>query len=233
MTLIGKFLVFLNLVLGIGVAVASTAVYTARPGWFDTPDDGGKDKGAVTPGFTFAQMKAESDALFRAAVTANKSWGEAREGLELAEKVRDDRADKFTARLEEARTKGVFELVRDPATRLVDADRKGPAVVGPDGAPLRGADTLIDLPGGLIDNQKTGLAVLIKEVGEQRAELVRLIDERNLLEGQRRKQVAIREAVLDELYFLRDFGVNWDEERDTVLRRKRQLDARVRQLARD
>jgi hypothetical protein len=226
MTLIGKFLVFFNLLLGIGVAVAATAVYTVRPAWFDTPED----KSGTTPGFTFAQLKAETDALTRAAVVANKGWGENREALENAEKTRDDRKAKLDARLAEARTKGFFGLVRDPELGRVDVDKKGPAITGPDGDPLRGADTLIDLPGSEINRAQSGLTALTNEIAKLRTDLVRLNDERDLLESQRRKQVAIRETVLNELYFLRDFGVNWDEERDTVLRRRRQLDERIDRL---
>src|SRR5579871_4208990 len=151
MTLIGKFLVFLNLVIGIGVAVVSTAVYAERPIWFDTPEGG--DKGTPAPGFTFAQMKAETDSLTRAAAAASKSWGENWEALTAAEKTRDDRKAKLDARLVEGRTKGIFEIVRDPETKLVVADKKGPAVVGPDGDPLAGADTLFDKPGERLDNK--------------------------------------------------------------------------------
>jgi hypothetical protein len=228
MTLIGKFLVFLNLIVGVGVAVISTAVYTERPTWFDTPE--GSDKGPFVPGFTFAQMKTETDSLGRAVVTANKAWGESRDALEKAEALRDDRKAKLDARLAEAHKTGIFELVRDPETKMVDADKKGPAVVGPDGDPLRGADTLLELPGSEITRAKTGLTDLAKELADLRVELVKKIEERDLLESQRRKQVAIRETVLNELYFLRDFGVNWDEERDTVTRRKRQLDTRIQKL---
>ena len=56
MTAIGKILAFLNLAVGLGLAMWSVNVYTNRPSWFDAPADV-VDKGNSP--VTFTQLKGE------------------------------------------------------------------------------------------------------------------------------------------------------------------------------
>ena len=233
MTLIGKILVFLNLIIGVGVAVASTAVFTHRPGWFDAPDKAGS--AAAAEGFTFTQMKAETETHGRSAVAASRAWGDNVTDLLEKERVRDDRKVKLDARLERARKgpKGkpaFFEQVRDPETKRVVVEREGKMIVGIDGAPLPGADTIADDARALIQDRPNGIAAIVDEIAALKVQWKDKLAEADLLEAQRLKQVEIREGVRNELFFLRGFGVNWDEERETVLRRKRQLDTRLAPL---
>ncbi|MDB5309757.1 MAG: hypothetical protein JWO38_3959 [Gemmataceae bacterium] len=89
MTVIGKLLVFLNLVFGIGIAVWSTAAYSQRPSWFSPAPEGGVDKGHSP--LAFAQLGAEIDNLGKVAVTAGGSWGAQYKALQTAEQIRADR----------------------------------------------------------------------------------------------------------------------------------------------
>ena len=89
MTAIGKLLALLNLVAGLGILTWSVGIYVERPGWFEPVPDAAVDKGSSPLGF--AQMKAEAEALARAAGVASEAWGVNLAALEDREKVRVER----------------------------------------------------------------------------------------------------------------------------------------------
>src|SRR5438132_8462626 len=90
MTLLGKIMVFLFLILAIGVAVYSTSVYANRPPWYDDfKDVGGYDKGN-TP-MTFKQLGDDIDAQSKAALLAGANWGKQLQAVQSAETTRSSR----------------------------------------------------------------------------------------------------------------------------------------------
>src|SRR5215207_567474 len=97
MAAIGKLLAVLTLVVSLGLLTWSVGIYVSRPGWFDPPPDGGIDKGNKPVGF--AQLKAETESLNRAAAVASEAWGVHAKLLDEREKNRAARKAAFAERL--------------------------------------------------------------------------------------------------------------------------------------
>ena len=235
MTLLGKILAFLLFGIGIGIISWSASVYFQRPSWYDPAPDA-VDKGHSP--ITFAQLKQDIDSLGRAASVASASWGTQRKRLEDLEARRIERQKEYAQRIVWMKTgnpkdKGnafyhpVFE--KDAAgkpTSVLDLTKLGEPVNGPDALPLKGADTLLanfskDVD-ATIDYQKQKDA-LYKEYDRLGVDI--LSEETRLLAMSK-----IRDSVQAELFYLSSFEVNVYETRETVFRRKRQLDLRLREL---
>jgi hypothetical protein len=245
MTAIGKLLVFLNLVAGLGILTWSTSVYVSRPGWFNPAPDGGVDKGNSPVGF--AQLKAETDALTRSAGIASAAWGTHLKTLQEREKLRAERRAGFDQRRRWAykgnpkdladkdnpkSAKGFYEPVVDPNTKLydltVDANGlpKGAAVLGTDGVPLPGLDGL----GNSITGDTAEIVDLDKQILAQRNEFLKVTKDVQAMEIRKIKMGEIRNNIQNELFFLSTFEVNVYETRETVFRRERQLRERLKVL---
>ena len=226
MTTLGKLLVFLNLVFAVGAATWAAGVYSQRPAWFEPVPDGGFPKGE-TPA-SFAALAAELDTLGKAATAAGGQWSANYARLVQAEETRavrlvkmfGDAGGKTKGLLGVARTGGYtgtkdkdrdaafFNLKANPATGLLDLDPnpadKGVVVQGPDGLPLRGADTLLDR----FNVNAKRIGELAFESKAARAEQKRLgeivlLEERRLLD-----QRVIREGVRVEAAYLAGVEVN-------------------------
>ena len=250
MTTFGKLLVFVNLVFGVGAATWAAAVYTQRPAWFDPAPDGGTPKGAV-PG-TFAGLSAEIDALTRAAESAGKGWSDQYARLTRAEALRASRQAKMfgggkgkEGLLDYARAgdypparalakgKGkdydpaFFHLKEDPATKLLNLDpnpaEAGVVVLGPDGQPLRGADTLL----ARFNADAKAIADAAAESKKVRAGQKVLGEEATVFEGRVLKQRQIREDVRVEAAYLAGVEVNAVADLDWARTRKTQLTRRL------
>jgi hypothetical protein len=245
MTAIGKLLVASALAAALAAMTWATTLYAERPGWFAESADSDVDKGHKPA--NFKQMKAEIDALGRAAAVASESWGTHLKALEAREKLRVERQagyaqyvlwahkgnprdpiDKDNPRLG---GKGFYQPVVDPATRLYDLSApggipKGAPVVGTDGAPLPGLDGLL--------NSITGDTEAINELNKQIVEARKKFDEisKDVRQTEDRAIAmgAVRDSVQAELFFLQGFEVNVSETRDTVFRRERQLRNRLKSL---
>lgn len=245
-TTLGKFLVFANLVLGVGAATVGTTLYGQRPGWFDPPAEGGFDKGHAP--VTFKGLAADIDAAGKAAQAAAAAWAAETNRLTAAEQARAARQLKMFGRtaadgkrqpglLDFARDgdpafggAGFFNLKADPATKLLDLDRRpdakgkdGGLVIGPDGLPLRGADTLLERfnvdSQAIIDlaAQDKKLRLLQRQLGaEVGAQEVRVLAQR-----------VIRQNLLDEAAYLDDLRVNAAGDLDAVAARAAQLRRRL------
>ena len=249
MTFIGKLLVFLLLVLGIGCAVFAAATYTQRPPWFvKNATEGGVDKGNVV--YTFELLGGEIDALGKKAVAASRSWGAEHKALEAAEKTREERRIKMfgATNKDGTRTRGLLDYAaegvdpkdpdspaffdlqekEDPATRLVllDLDDRTKVVPSPDQpaaakqkVPLRGTDTL---QGRLVKDAAESQQYAQTSV-KLRQEQKQLGEQIVLTTTRMAKQTDIRDNLLNEAQYLADFEVNATEQKDTVGRRKAQL----------
>jgi hypothetical protein len=235
MTLFGKILAFLLLGVGLGIVSWSASVYFQRPSWFDPAPDA-VDKGH-TP-LTFAQLKQDIDSLGRAASAASAGWGVQRKKLEDLEARRIERQKVYDQRIAWMKTgnpnkagAAFFQPVYEKdaggkATSVLDIAQLGEPVNGPDALPLKGADTLLanfskDVAATIdYQNQKD---VLYKEYDSLGVDILK--EETRLLAMSK-----IRESVQAELFYLSSFEVNVYETRETVLRRKRQLDLRLREL---
>ena len=253
MTFIGKLLVFLLLVLGIGCAVFATTTYTQRPPWFTkNATEGGVDKGNVV--YTFELLNSEIDALGKQAVAASQSWGAEYKALQAAEKTRADRQVKMfgATNKDGSRTRGLLDYAaegvdpkdpdspaffdlqekEDPVTRLVllDLDDRSKVVPSPDQPldakqklPLKGTDTL---QGRLVKDAAESQQYAETSV-KLRAEQKQLGEQIVLTTTRIAKQTDIRDNLLNEAQYLADFEVNAAEQKDTVGRRRAQLRSRL------
>lgn len=242
MTAIGKVLALLNLVAGLGIMAWSVNVYVHRPTWFEKPVAGERNERVVM----FDQLKADALALTRTAGFASQSWGTNLKALEEREKVRADRKAAYAERLRWARKgnpkdlvdpgnpksagKGFYEPVIDPVTNLHDlspgAAPKGKAVVGVDGRPLPGLDGLL----GTLSGDSNRIVELSEQIGEQQKVFDKLSAEVLATESRAIRMGVIRDSVQAELFYLSTFEVDVYETRETVLRRVRQLRARLKEL---
>ena len=232
MTLVGKILTFVNLIIAMAMVSWSVTLYSTRPGWFEAKPEGGYPTG--TEAENFALLKDEIDSLGRAAIAASTEWGAQRARLEGLEQLRAARLRGYEQRLNWARegrdpkdpnSPGFFEPVFDSAG-LLNLNTVGEAIVGPDNKPLRGVNKL-----------GTGIAADMREVIRLSGEITKLRDEfRNIgtqilaTETRLLKMGVIRDAVQAELFHLGSFQVNVYETRETVQRRKRQLTDRLAEL---
>jgi hypothetical protein len=253
MTAIGKFLAILSLVASLGVMTWSMNLYVARPGWFEGPPEGGVDKGNNPVGFK--QLDEEVKVLTRSAAVAGEAWGVHVKLIEEREDYRAKRRVAYAERLYWAHKghpkdkvdkdnpkspgKGFYEPVVDPVTKLYDLSTvaglpKGKAVVGTDGVPLPGLDGLLDSLEGDVNrplaDPNPGIVALNADIMAQRKEFDRLDALVVQTEEKAVRMAVIRASVQAELFFLATFEVNVFETRETVLRRERQLRARLKSL---
>jgi hypothetical protein len=232
MTLIGKLLAFLNLLAGLGILSWSVLVYTQRPGWLDPIPEN------INPGQNpenFKQMQAEIDTLARTAKAASDNWGTQRKILEKLEKTQGDRLKQYEERLKWAKTgnpeeKGnaFFEPVYEKDSGMLDLATLGKPIKGSDNLPLKGSETLLA-------NFNTDVAEVAKyaeQIVMQRNAFAKISIDIRQTEDRLLKITEIREAVQSELFYLETFEVNVYETRETVLRRKKQLDVRIAELTR-
>ncbi len=240
MAAIGKLLAVLTLVASLGIMTWSLGVYVQRPGWFNPPPEGGVDKGNNPVGF--AQAKAETEALARSAAAVSASWGAHLKMLEEREDYRAKRQFAYAERLKWARKghptdkvdkdnpksagKGFYEPVIDPATKLYDMTKLGPAVVGTDGRPLPGLEGLQDS----ITGDVAEILDLNKQIRDGRLEYDKVSADVAATEIRVIKMGVIRDSVQAERFFLDTFEVNVFETRETVFRRVGQLRGRLRVL---
>jgi hypothetical protein len=245
MTFFGKTLVFLNLVFGIGAAIASTALYTNRPPWHDDLKDEPVARGHAP--VTFKQLEKDIAAQSAAASLANVNWGTAHKALETAEAMRVARHRRmFGTNLDGVRppmSKGLLDyareggltadggaflnLVEDSNTRLLnlnpDTKTAGVVVNGPDEKPLKGTETLFDQFVKDSAEVETQAALSKKLRAQQQALNGRIV----VLQNQIYKQQDIRDNQLVEAARLEAFEVNATEHRGTVTRRRNQLIERL------
>jgi hypothetical protein len=242
MTVIGKLLALLNLVVGLGIMAWSAHVFVHRPTWFAKATPNERNDRALN----FEQLKADANALTRTAGFASQSWGANLKVLEDREKVRADRKVAYAERLRWARKgnpkdlvdpgnpksagKGFYEPVIDPVTNLHDlapgAAPKGKAVNGVDGRPLPGLDGLLGTLG--VDSNR--IVELTDQIAEQQKVFDKLSGEVLATESRAIRMGVIRDSVQAELFYLSTFEVDVYETRETVLRRVRQLRARLKEL---
>jgi hypothetical protein len=233
MTVFGKLLAVLNLVVGIGLAMWSVNLYTNRPSWFDEPSDV-VDKGNSP--ITFKQLKTEIDSLSKSATSLSGKWGTGLTQVEQLEVTRKDRQGKQAARLVLARTGtnanktfAFTELVVEPGTGLTDLSQTGAVVVGPPppgeaaGLPLRGSETLLATA-----NKDVAASTQVADQSKKlRLQERVLAAEIGATEVRYLKQTDIRENLTNEYLFLSAFEVSVYEDRETVFKRKAQLQRRL------
>jgi hypothetical protein len=235
MTLIGKFLALLNLLVGIGLVTWSVSLYVSTPTWFDEIPE------SVSPGHNpriFKQLQADITQLGNTAKAASSAWGAQLKIVEDLQARRADRLKKFAERLKWARVGkpdaekpdlngcGFFEPVYDKSTGLIDLTKRGDPILGPNNKPLRGSDTLMTNYSADVEE----VARLSKLIVKQREAFQALSPVVLEKETELLKMGEIRDAVQSELFYLSSFEVNVYETRETVLRRKKQLAGRLADL---
>jgi len=223
--ILGKLLVFLNLIVGLAMLSWAVGLYTQKLNWLDhTSAEGEKVEGEIT------QLKAEIDQLTLEARIASQGWGLAYEALGDAEKSRDDRQKAFDQRLVWARTGnrmamggGFFRDEFLPGSGLIDTDKLGAPIKGPDGNPLRGAETLTQTIEA--NNQATKTA--LDAINKLRLEQQQLQKDEKLLQAKVDRQAVFYDNLANEIRYLEAFEINWYEQLGTVQRRKAQLTKRL------
>ena len=231
MTFIGKLLVFINLIVGIGFAVFGTAVYSERPPWFTPPAEGQVEKGQVPLSFT--PLAAEIDAQGKSATAASRTWGVNWRALQAAEKRRKERQALIKGLLADARTgdkarggAGFFNLPEESSTKLLDLTIRTDVVKGPDGLPLQGSDTLQDRQAKAVQRS----VEMAEKSKKDRARQQALTAQVGITEGRVLKQTDIRNNLTVEASTLAALEVNVALDRDTTRLRRSQLRERIRQL---
>jgi hypothetical protein len=230
MTLLGKLLAFVNLIVGLGLLSWSVSVYSLRPGWFAPVPE------AVSSGQrpeSFAQMKLEIESLILTAKSANENWGAQQKILEGLEAKRASRQKLYEERLKWTRTgnpkdsgNGFYEPVFEKDSHLLDLTTVGAPIKGPDNLPLKGSDTLMNT----FANDVKELEKLEMQIAATREEFLKISAQISRNEARLRGVTDIRESVQAELFFLASFEVNVYETRETILRRKKQLTGRLSEL---
>ncbi len=245
MTAIGKLMAFLLLAVGLALMTWAVGLYVQRPSWFDPIPEGGVDKGSNP--VTFAQLKAETEALNRAAMVASDTWGANLKELEDREKFRNDRLNAYAERNRWARKgnpkdladpanpksgKGFYAPFIDSKLNLHDLSRdatgkpKGEAIQGSDGQPLPGIEGLLSsVAGDLKDSE-----ALEAQITLQRQKSKDLGVEVVATQDQLNRMNVIRDSVRSELFFLDRFKGNVSETGETVFRRQKQLLNRLKIL---
>ncbi len=257
MTSLGKILVFVNVVFGVGLLAWSLSAYTNRVDWFDRKGGEGEEavKGQIT------QLKAEIDSVSKKIAGTQVDYNKARLALQTKEETRDHRARKFKERMIEAR-KGSFKvqltLDRGPLGEgvMYDVDRQGGDILGPDNSPLAGLTTLQDKFSNeirAIETLHNGKFILTDEqwqsmrngqvtlaqiettvpnlgIGDLRKlhnELSVIIRRDEIALG---KQAEILTNLREQAVFLSAKEVNWTADLITLDRRKKQLEDRIRDV---
>jgi hypothetical protein len=237
MTFLGKLLVFLNLIFGIGTAVFATPIYTNRPSWHDDLKDEPISKGNRP--VTFKQLETEIRSEGTAAALASVNWGTNEKALVAAEALHMARHERMFGKKPDgtkAAAKGLIDFARegnpagaafldlteDSATRLLVLDSKS-VVTGPDNQPLQGTETLLDQYVKDLAEAETQ-ALLSKKL---RAEQKTLGDQIVVVQEQIYKQRDIRDNLVVEASRLEAFEVNATEHMQTVTRRRNQLIGRL------
>jgi chromosome segregation ATPase len=247
MTTFGKVLAFVNLVVGLSLLAWGVSVYANRVDWVDRKTDTGTEEGEIT------RLKKEIDKLTRSVADTDAAYATRSDYLVKLEAQRDYRKAKLDARLAEAR-RGTFKvqvpLANDPSFVDVDND-KGPPVLAPDGKPLRGVDVLTKEFNDQVrqaqlhrqgekpvqPNEWNDLRALV--TNERLATLG--IDDLRTLHGRLSDAVAAEDVAIgkqrdvltnlrDEAAYLADNRVNWAAQLQTLERRQKQLEDRLREL---
>jgi hypothetical protein len=229
MTLIGKLLAYLNLIVGLGILSWSVIIYSHRPGWFGPVPE------AIGPRQypeNFAQMKAEAESLAKLATEASRNWGTQRKILEELEKNRAERRTAYEERLKwamngDAKGNGFYEPVYEKDSGLLDLSTVGPPIKGSDNLPLKGAEKLL----ANFQNDVNEVVKYDKQIRKNRDDILAISKEVAQTEERLRSMTDIRESIQTELFFLVSFEVNVYETRETVFRRKKQLMSRLDELS--
>lgn len=228
MTLIGKLLALLNLLVGLGLLTWGTTTFFLRPGYFDAPPEV-VDKGN-TP-VTFKGSAKEVDAAFRQANLASGAWGEGFKALADLEDRRDARRAAYKTRLKWAESGNPddrligFYKEADPGV-LPKGGKFETPVEGPDNLPLKGASVLEKQ----LADDVAAVAKLAEQVEQARKRYAALGLEIVRNEARLWAMTTIRDDVQAEAFYLAAVEVNVYETRETVFRRKRQLDRRLAEL---
>lgn len=218
-----KAIVYLNLIVGVALLSWSVGLYTQKLHWIDRAGPTGeKIEGEITT------LKAEIEGLMTESRIASHAWGSAYTLLTDTEKTRLERKRVLDTRLEWARKGdpkrvGFYTDELIPGTALIDTEKLGPAIKGPDGQPLRGADTLSQT---IIANDQEMLNA-IKEIEKLKLEQEQLQKREKLLQLKVDRDTVILDNLKNEQAYLAAFEVNWLEQLGTVQRRRLQLMKRL------
>jgi len=226
MTKAGKYLVFANLFVGLGLFAWALSLYANRPAWFDQKDGG--DTGR------FTVLKKQIEELSGSVRASQNSYARAAENVRAFEQERDFRANVLNNRLllvRQANNPNAFFrvqlLLNDPRfPGLINVRQEGPPLKGVRNNDLQGLGFLKIQTDNAVRDEKTTLDRIVKA----RDDLQKLSARTEVVQVELFKQKDIKANLGEEKTYLADVQVNWDEQLRVLERRKAQLLARLEQL---
>lgn len=216
MNALGKLLAILNVAAALATVAWAASVYGNPAPGADRTTDAGTADGRLT------RMRAEIDRLARASPDAQAGHGARAAALARAEKDRGDRKRRLDARLAEAR-RGPFRAEWPVGNNMafVNAGRVGPALVGPDGRPLRGADAQAAEYRRLVaEAEAAGLGI-----GDLRRRHGLLSDRVRVADDALARQRQLLAGLRAEAEYLAGERVNWAARLEVLHFRQRQLES--------
>lgn len=227
-TRIGKWLVFVNLFLAVGLFAWALSLYANRPDWFDRTDGDVKVEGQLTR--LQAEVKRVSDAIKGAQV----GYARAARLLDTKEAERMSRYQVLNNRwLAEVRDENnpnaQFRVIpRQPNSVLAEYREQRPLApyLGLQGQPLSGLGTLKRKMQDLVRDERAARAAILAA----RQRLAQASDRVEAVQAEVFKMKDIRNAQKDQEAFLADAQINWDERLKTLKERESQLLGRLREV---
>lgn len=246
MTMLGKLLVFVNLFAAVGVLAWAASAHANRVDYLDTKTaDGQTIEGQIS------KLKKEIADMAAAASTGSTRYGANAASLARTEAIRDRRSFLLAQRLEQAR-KGTFsDYPKDPTNSLLDdiSPRAYPPIQFR-GAPLEGVAVVqnklekeTQAVQSAIEGNKPfdpaavaaaagspNLATAIEGYGVINLRLAfGLVSDRvAVVDDATRKQKDILVNLREEADFLKDQRVNWVAQLQSLDRRNKQLEERLK-----
>lgn len=225
MTRAGQVLVFVNLFVSVALVTWAVSLTTNRLDWVDRQDGAQKIEGEVT------KLRKEIDAAIRGINEVSGVYGQKEQALVDAEagsdpgrEGRDVRRAVFAKRLTDAKSGRFAEQRQLPGKVLIDVNREGNPILGPNGENLEG----VDVYNGRLDRAVVESRRLNEQIAGQRKQfddLSKQIEDANLrIDAQR----VIAANLADEQQYLKAVQVNWDEELRTLQTRQKQLERRIK-----
>lgn len=231
MTVIGKLLAVLNLVVGLGILTWSVSLYTHRPTWFDEIPE------SIAAGQhpeNFKMMAADIKALNDTAIASVKTRAAQRKVVDDLEAKRADRLKKYEERLQWAKAgnpndkdkAGFYEPEYEAETGLLDLAKLGTPIKGTDNLPLKGSEVLM----ASFQKDVAKVAELSEQIVKQRDEFAKIGVQILATANRSLKMTEILESVQAEAFFLSAFDTSAKLERLVVQERKKQLLERLNTL---
>lgn len=230
MTKFGKWLVFANLFVGVGLFAWAVSLYANGMDYFDRAGSDPKIEGA------FTKLKRDVDELNAVVTTNQREYARKAEITRQLENERFRRLSRLTDRLVQARKGDDAKIeFRAPAqlvgpllpgfpelgtaAALIDVQQDGRQIRSTRDTPLQGLGYLRSQMANAVKEEQ----LTAGRIREARRKMDALNTEIETSQNEVFAQKLIRTNLDEQKQFLGDSRVNWDEQLNTLERRKKQL----------